>query len=173
VSGLQTAGGSQAALPGWLHPGRAGALKLGNQVLATFGELHPRVLAALDVKGPMVACEVFLDRIPQPKKKGTARTLLRPSPFQPVERDFAFLVDAAVSAETVLRAVRNADKDLIVDVGLFDVYTGAGVGDGQKSLALSVTLQPRMATLTDAEIEAVAAKVVAAVEKACGGRLRA
>src|SRR5262249_35825045 len=145
------------------------------QVLATFGELHPRVLAALDVKGPVVAAEVFLERVPEPKKKatGTARAVFRPSAFQPVERDFAFVVDAGVAAETVLRAVRNTDKELISDVGLFDVYTGAGVGDGKKSLAIYVTLQPRDATLTDAQIEAVAAKVVAAVEKACGGKLRA
>jgi phenylalanyl-tRNA synthetase beta chain len=171
VAGLQTAAG--ASVPAWLHPGRSGALRLGNQVLATFGELHPRVLAAMDLKGPMVACEVFLERVPQPKKKaGAARPLLKPSPFQPVERDFAFIVDAAVSADAVLRAVRSADKELIGDVALFDVYTGAGVDTGRKSLALAVTLQPRTATLTDAEIEAAAAKIVAAVQKACGGRLR-
>ena len=175
AAGLQTASGSEAGTPGWFHPGRAGVLKLGNQVLAAFGELHPRVLAALDLKGPVVACEVFLERLPPAKKKqaGVARPLLKPSPFQPVERDFAFVVDAKVAAETVLRAVRNVDKALITDVGLFDVYVGAGIGAGEKSLALSVTLQPRDATMTDAEIDAVAAKVVAAVEKACGGRLRA
>ncbi len=174
IAGMQTASGAAAVAPGWYHPGRAGVLKLGNQILAAFGELHPRVLAALDVKGPMVACEVFLERIPQPKKKaGSARTLLKPSPFQPVERDFAFVVAKDVTAETVLRAVRNADKDLISDVGLFDVYTGPGVSEGQKSLALAVTLQPKDATLTDAQIEAVAAKIVAAVDKACGGKLRA
>jgi phenylalanyl-tRNA synthetase beta chain len=174
IAGLQTMSGPGAGVPGWYHPGRAGVLKLGNQVLAAFGELHPAVLTALDVKGPMVACEVFLERVPPAKKKaGVARPLLKPSPFQPVERDFAFVVDAKVSAETVLRAVRNVDKALITDVGLFDVYTGKGIGEHEKSLALSVTLQPRDATLTDAQIEAVAAKVVAAVEKACGGRLRA
>ena len=174
VNGLQTTSAAQGGVPPWFHPGRSGALKLGNQVLATFGELHPRVLAALDVKGPVVAAEVFLERVPQPKKKpGAARAAFRPSAFQPVERDFAFVVDAGVAAETVLRAVRNADRDLISDVGLFDVYTGAGVGEGKKSLAMSVTLQPRDATLTDVQIEAVAAKVVAAVEKACGGKLRA
>ena len=174
VAGLQTASGAAGGAPAWYHPGRAGVLKLGNQILAAFGELHPRVLAALDVKGPMVACEVFLERIPQPKKKiGSARPLLKPSPFQPVERDFAFVVGKDVTAETILRAVRAADRDLISDVGLFDVYTGPGVGDGQKSLALAVTLQPKDATLTDAQIEAVAAKIVAAVDKACGGKLRA
>ena len=175
TSGLQTATGADAGVPGWYHPGRAGVLKLGKDILAVFGELHPRVLAALDVKGPAVACEVFLESLPAAKKKkpGVARPLLKLSPFQSVERDFAFVVDAAVAAEAVLRAVRNADKILITDVGLFDVYTGKGIGEGEKSLAVSVTLQPRDATLTDADIEAVAAKVVAAVEKACGGRLRA
>ena len=175
VSGLQTANGA----PGWYHPGRSGVLKLGNQVLAAFGELHPGVLTALDVKGPpdwkLVACEVFLDRLPQSKKAktGSARTLLKASNFQPVERDFAFVVETAVAAEALLRAVRNTDKDLITDVGLFDVYEGPHVGEGKKSLAVSVTLQPKDATLTDEQIDGVAKKIVAAVEKACGGRLRA
>jgi len=169
VSGLQTSGGA----PGWYHPGRAGVLKLGNQVLAAFGELHPAVLTLLDVKGPMVACEVFLDRIAQPKKKtGPARPLLKASNFQPVERDFAFVVDSSVTAESLLRAVRSAERDLIADVGLFDVYTGAHVGDGKKSLAVAVTLQPKDATFTDGQIDGIAKKIVAAVEKACGGVLR-
>jgi phenylalanyl-tRNA synthetase beta chain len=123
----------------------------------------------------MVACEVFLDRLPPQKKSksGAARPLLKASPFQPVERDFAFVVDSTVGAEAVLRAVRGSERELIADVGLFDVYEGPHVGEGKKSLAVSVTLQPRDATLTDEQIEAVARKVVAAVEKSCGGRLRA
>jgi phenylalanyl-tRNA synthetase beta chain len=171
ISGLQTATGA----PGWYHPGRSGVLKLGNQVLAAFGELHPGILTALDVKGPMVACEVFLDRLPQSKKAktGSARPLLKASSFQPVERDFAFVVEAGVAAETLLRAVRNTDKELITDAGLFDVYEGPHVGEGKKSLAVAVTLQSKDATLTDEQIEGVAKKIVAAVEKACGGRLRA
>jgi phenylalanyl-tRNA synthetase beta chain len=175
VAGLQTGTGSAGGTPAWYHPGRSGVLKLGNQVLAAFGELHPGVLTALDVKGPMVACEVFLDRIPQPKKAkaGSARPLLKASPFQPVERDFAFVVESQVSAEALLRAVRGAERDLITDVGLFDVYEGAHVGEGKKSLAVSVVLQPKDATLTDEQIDAVAKKIVAAVEKACGGKLRA
>jgi phenylalanyl-tRNA synthetase beta chain len=168
--GLQTATGA----PSWYHPGLSGVLKLGNQVVAAFGAIHPRTAAALDVEGPLVACEIFLERIPLPKKKtGAARPLLKASALQPVERDFAFVVDAAVPAEAVLKAARGADRELITDVGLFDVYQGPHVGEGQKSVAISVTLQPKDATLTDAEIEAVARKVVAAVEKACGGRLRA
>ncbi|MSO72518.1 MAG: phenylalanine--tRNA ligase subunit beta [Rhodospirillaceae bacterium] len=179
ISALQTASGSGSSggggVPAWYHPGRSGVLKLGHQVLAAFGELHPGVLAALDVKGPMVACEVFLERVPQPKKAkaGAARQLLKTSPFQPVERDFAFVVDTSVAADAVLRAVRNAEKDLIAEVGLFDVYEGPHLGEGKKSLAISVTLQPTDATLTDAQIEAAASRIVAAVEKACGGRLRA
>ena len=173
TTALQAVGGGVA--PGWYHPGRSGVLKLGNQVLAVFGELHPGVLAALDVKGPIVACEVFLERIPQPKKAkaGVARPLLKASPFQAVERDFAFVVDSGVAAEVLLRAVRNADKELITEVGLFDVFEGPHVGAGKKSLAISVTLQPKDATLTDEQIEAIAGKIVAVAEKACGGRLRA
>ncbi len=173
VSSLQAWTGANNGVPAWYHPGRSGVLKLGNQVLAAFGELHPGVLTSLDVKGPMVACEVFLERItPSKKKAGSARPLLKASNFQPVERDFAFVVDSGVTAEALLRAVRNADKDLITDVGLFDVYVGAHVGEGKKSLAVSVTLQPKDATLTDEQIDAVAKKIIAAVEKACGGVLR-
>ena len=149
-------------------------LKLGNQVLAAFGELHPAVLSALDVKGPMVAAEVFLERIPGAKKKtGTARPLLKASPYQPVERDFAFVVESSVPAESLLRAVRGAERELITDVGLFDAYQGEHVEAGKKSLAVSVTLQSKDATLTEEQIEGVAKKIVAAVEKACGGQLRA
>ncbi len=170
IAGLQTTAGGA----GWYHPGRSGVLKLGNQVLAAFGELHPGTLSALDIKGPIFACEVFLDRIPQPKKKaGAARPLLKASSLQPVERDFAFVVDTTVAAEALLRAVKSADKELISDVGLFDIYQGPHVGEGKKSLAVAVTLQPKDATLTDEQIDAVSKKIVAAVEKTCNGRLRA
>jgi len=128
----------------------------------------------LDVKGPVVAFEVALDRIPEPKKgkAGPARPLLKASPYQPVDRDFAFVVDVAVSAENLLRAVRNAERELITAVGLFDVYEGPNVGAGKKSIAITVTLQSKDATLTDEQIDAVAKKIVAGVEKATGGQLR-
>lgn len=166
---LQIAPGAAA----WYHPGRSGAIKLGNKVLAWFGEVHPSVLAAMGAKGPLVAFELFLDALPLPKLRPTkAKALLKNSPFQPLERDFAFVLDAAVPAETLIRAARGADKALIADVALFDLYEGAHAGDGKKSLAIQVTLQPVDHTLTDAEIEAVGAKVVAAVAKATGGVLR-
>jgi phenylalanyl-tRNA synthetase beta chain len=161
--------------PNWYHPGRSGVLRLGPTVVAQFGELHPRVLKRLDVKGPAVAFELFLDRVPQAKAKkdgGAARPMLEASPFQPVERDFAFVVDEATPAEKLIRAAKGADKALVANVGLFDVYAGPNLGAGKKSLALSVTLQPTERTLTDAEIEAVCAKIVAAVVKATGGSLR-
>lgn len=158
--------------PAWYHPGRSGVLRLGPNVLAQFGELHPRVLRALDLKGPAVAFEVFLDRIPKPRAGKQKRSLLELSAFQPVSRDFAFLVDEAVPAEKVIRAARGADKALISEVSLFDVYQGKGVEPGKKSLAIAVTLQPREATMTDQEIEAVAAKVIAQVVAATGGILR-
>ncbi len=158
--------------PGWYHPGRSGVLRLGPKVLAQFGELHPRVLRRLDLKGPAAAFEVFLDAIPLSRAGGQKRPLLELSPFQPVLRDFAFLVDEDVPAEKLLRAARGADKALIAEVSLFDVYQGKGVAPGKKSLAIAVTLQPREATLTDQEIEAVAEKVVAQVSKATGGVLR-
>jgi len=159
--------------PDWYHPGRSGVLKLGDRVMAWFGELHPELLAAADLKGPAVAFEVFLDAPPLPKARPTkARPKLALSAFQPVERDFAFVVDAAVEAEKLVRAARNADKALISEARVFDVYAGKGVPDGKKSLAITVTLQPVERTLTDAEIEAVSTKIVGAVAKATGAVLR-
>ena len=158
--------------PAWYHPGRSGVLRLGPKVLAQFGELHPRVLRALDLKAPAAGFEVFLDAIPLPRAGKQKRSLLELSAFQPVSRDFAFLVDEDVPAEKLLRAARGADKALIADVALFDVYQGKGVEPGKKSLAIAVTLQPREATLTEQQIDAVAAKVVEQVTKATGGSLR-
>jgi phenylalanyl-tRNA synthetase beta chain len=179
LAALEAAGGpvgsvqTVAEAPPWYHPGRSGSFKIGNVALAHFGEVHPRVLKALDVDGPCVAFEVFLDRLPPPKAKaGKARALLKPSPFQPVERDFAFVVDAGVPAEKLLRAAQNADKALITGAAIFDAYAGPGIPDGKKSVALSVTIQPTEKTLTDAEIEAIGAKIVAAVTKQTGGVLR-
>ncbi len=158
--------------PAYYHPGRSATLRLGPQILAQFGELHPKVLKALDLRGPAVGFEVFLERLPTPRAKGTARPLLNASAFQPLERDFAFVVDAATPAEKLVKAAKGADKALISEVRVFDLFAGAGVGDGKKSIALSIILQPREKTLTDSEIEAVAAKVVSAVNKATGGELR-
>jgi phenylalanyl-tRNA synthetase beta chain len=159
--------------PSYFHPGRSGVLRLGATVLARFGELHPRVLAALDVKGPAVGFETDIDRIPQPRvKAGPARPLLKISPFQPIERDFAFVVAADTPGEKLLRAAKGADKSLIASVAVFDQFEGPALGPGRKSLAISVTLQPTERTLTEAEIEAVAARIVAAVNKATGGTLR-
>ncbi|MCY4395984.1 MAG: phenylalanine--tRNA ligase subunit beta [Rhodospirillaceae bacterium] len=169
VGSLQAA----AEAPGWYHPGRSGVLKLGNRVLAAFGELHPRILRALDAKGPMVGFEVFFHALPPRKDKGTrARALLDPSPFHPVERDFAFVLDRSTPSEKVIRAAKNAEKKLVADVSVFDVYEGAGIEKDRKSVAISVTLQPTEKTLTDAEIDAVAEKIVAAVQKQTGGELR-
>jgi phenylalanyl-tRNA synthetase beta chain len=178
IAALDVAGAPVANLvvstdaPDWYHPGRSGCLRLGPTVLAHFGELHPAVLAALAVDGPVVGFEVFLDAVPQPKKKpGTAKPLLKLAAFQPVVRDFAFVVAEDVPADRITKAAKGADRALIADVALFDVYRGAGLGEGRKSLALAVTLQPVEATLTDEAIEAVGKKIVAAVEKQ-GGTLR-
>ena len=177
---LAAAGAPPAALqvvPGgspWFHPGRSGTIQIGPQtVLGHFGELHPRALEALDAEGPLVAFEVMLEKIPEPKAKATrARPVLELSPFQPLERDFAFVVDRTVHATDVLRAAQSADRKLITNVVVFDVYEGAGIEPSKKSIAISVTLQPREKTMTDAEIEAVAGKIVAEVGKRTGGALR-
>ena len=162
-----------AEAPGWYHPGRSGALRLGPMMLAAFGELHPAVLKALDVKGPAVGFEIYFDNLPAAKaKKSAAKAGLNLSALQPVNRDFAFVVDAGVEAASVIKAAFAAEKGLIVDVSLFDVYEGQGVGEGKKSLAINVVLQPADKTLTDADIDAVADKVIASVVKATGGELR-
>jgi phenylalanyl-tRNA synthetase beta chain len=177
---LSAAGAPMAALqtvPGgapWLHPGRSGTIQIGPQnVLGYFGELHPRALEALGADGPLVAFEVILDRIPDAKQKPTrAKPVLELSAFQPVSRDFAFIVDRTVKAGDIVRAAQGADKKLITAVTVFDVYEGKGIDDGKKSVAISVTMQPREKTMTDQEIEAVAAKIVAEVNKKTDGLLR-
>ena len=157
--------------PAWYHPGRSGVVRQGpKSILATFGELHPSVLSGLDLVGPAAAFEVFLDRIPEPKRRKRAAPDL-PS-FQPVRRDFAFLVGSDVPADTVLRAARGAERTLITAASLFDVYQGDKVPTGQKSIGVEIVMQPRERSLTDAEIEAAATKVVEAVAKRTGGTLR-
>ncbi|MEM7668134.1 MAG: phenylalanine--tRNA ligase subunit beta, partial [Pseudomonadota bacterium] len=163
--------------PGWFHPGRSGALKLGpKNTLAVFGELHPKVLEALDIKGPAVASVVFLENVPMAKAKGKARAALQSSDYQAVERDFAFVVEEQIEADAILRAARSADKKLIETVTVFDVFSGKKafeqLGAGMKSIAINLRLQPTTATLTDAEIDAISTSVVAAVQKATGGTLR-
>lgn len=161
----------QVAAPadGWWHPGRAGRLVLGKMVLADFGIIHPRVSGQFDVKGPVAAVELYLDALPRRSRK---REAYQANALLPLTRDFAFLVDEGQSADSLLRAVAGADKTLIADVSLFDRYAGPGVDAGKISLAVEVTLQPTTATLTEADIEAVSARVVAAAAK-LGATLRA
>ncbi|WP_265500610.1 phenylalanine--tRNA ligase subunit beta [Paracoccus beibuensis] len=158
-------------LDGWWHPGRAGNIALGPNVLATFGEIHPKVLRQMDVKGPAVGFTIHLAAVPFPKVKTPTRPALELSELQAVERDFAFVVDPQVEALTLVNAAAGADKALIQQVSVFDQFTG--LDEGRKSIAISVRLQPRDRTLTDAEIEAVGRKIVEKVEKATGGHLRA
>jgi phenylalanyl-tRNA synthetase beta chain len=157
--------------PAWYHPGRAGTLRLGPKVLGAFGELHPAVIGALDARPPIAAFEVFLDEVPEPRA-GRAKPPLHLSVFQPIERDFAFVVDRELPAETLLRAARGVDRKLVAEIRLFDVYEGAGLAEGKKSLAITVVLQPQERTLTDAEIEGFSKRLITQVEKATGGRLR-
>ena len=159
--------------PAWYHPGRVGSLTLGpKNRLATFGEIHPRVLAAMDVAGPLVAFEIDLGAVPLPRSTRTARPALDTSQFQAVTRDFAFVVAGDVPAEKIVRAARAADKNLVESVSVFDLFTGEAIGAGRKSIAIEVTLQPRDRTLTDEEIDRVSAAIVAAVKNATGGELR-
>lgn len=159
--------------PVWYHPGRSGSLRLGPTVIAWFGELHPGVLRKLGLKGRVAGFEIFIERIPMPRSKnsGKARPLLVAETLQPVSRDFAFLVDQETSAASLARAAAGADKKLITGADVFDVYEGAEL-DGKKSIAVAVTIQPLEKTLTDEEIDKIAEKVVASVEKQTGGKLR-
>jgi phenylalanyl-tRNA synthetase beta chain len=157
--------------PAWFHPGRSGTLQMGPQnKLAFFGEIHPRILSAMDVKGPLVAFEIILNALPSSKSKGAARAALLNFDLMPLSRDFAFVVDDQVQAAELLKAVKGVDKVLISDAQVFDVYKLEG---GKTSLAVEVTLQPREKTLTEAEIEALSAKIVATAAKAVGASLRA
>ena len=160
----------------WWHPGRSGTIMLGPTQLATYGEVHPRILQAIGVKGPAVAFTILVAAVPSPKAKTPTRPALSLSDLQAVDRDFAFVVDAKVEALTAVNAAMGADKVLIEHVKVFDQFHGekaeAQMGAGKKSLALTVRLQPRDKTLTDAEIEAVSARIVEKVTKATGGTLR-
>jgi phenylalanyl-tRNA synthetase beta chain len=168
---LQVVQGQSSA---WWHPGRSARLQLGPKtVVAEFGELHPNVLKALDAQGPMYAFELLLDAIPEPKRKGVkTKPALELSPLMPLSRDFAFVVAADTPAGELVRPILGADKQLIADARVFDVYQGPGVPEGSKSVAVEVTVQPREKTLTEAEIDALSGRIVAAAEKAVGAKLR-
>ncbi len=184
LAALEAAGAPVASLqisseaPPWFHPGRSGTLQLGPQNrLGSFGEIHPRILDLLDVKGPLVGFEIVLNAVPEPKRKETAsRPALDASDLQAVTRDFAFVLDRDVHADRIVRAARGAEKKLVASVDVFDLFEGdkaeAALGAGKKSLAITVTLQPRERTMTDEEIDAIGATIVAQVEKATGGVLR-
>ncbi|ODN70506.1 phenylalanine--tRNA ligase subunit beta [Methylobrevis pamukkalensis] len=160
--------------PSWLHPGRSGTIQLGPKViLGHFGEIHPAVLEKMDVAGPIAAFEVILDAIPLPKAKPTrAKPPLAASDLMPVKRDFAFVVDETVEAAKIIRAAQGAAKQVIGDVGVFDIFRGEHVGEGRKSVAIEVTLLPQGKTFTDEEIEKIGKDVIAAVTKATGAALR-
>jgi phenylalanyl-tRNA synthetase beta chain len=157
--------------PTWFHPGRSGTIQMGPQnKLAFFGEIHPKILREMDVKGPIVAFEIILNAVPAPKQKGTAKAALVLADLLPVERDFAFVIDDKVQAAELIKAARGVDKMLITEASVFDVFK---LPDGKTSLAVAVTLQPKGKTMTDEEIEAISAKIVAAVSKTTGAVLRA
>jgi phenylalanyl-tRNA synthetase beta chain len=166
---------SQADAAPWWHPGRSARMQLGPKtVVAAFGQIHPSVLKALDVEGPLYGFEVWVEAIPEPKKKAAkTRPQLQASSLMPLSRDFAFVLDASRPAGDVVRAAVGVDRTLITGARVFDVYQGAGVPEGSKSVAIEVSLQPWEKTLTDAEIEQLSSRIVQAVEKACGAKLRA
>ncbi|RWE69118.1 phenylalanine--tRNA ligase subunit beta [Mesorhizobium sp.] len=165
----------EAGGPAWYHPGRSGTIKLGPKViLGTFGEFHPKTLEGLDVSGPLCGFEVFVDAVPEPKARPTrTKPRLELSAFQAVKRDFAFVVDKAVEAGTLTRAALAADRKLITNVSVFDVFEGASLGAAKKSIAIEVSIKPIEKTLTDEDFEALAKRIVENVHKQTGGVLRA
>jgi phenylalanyl-tRNA synthetase beta chain len=159
--------------PEWWHPGRHGMICLGpKKVMGVFGEVHPRILAAMNVKGPAMAFTIYPEQIPLPRKTGASRGAMDISDLQAVERDFAFVVDSDVDALALVNAAAGADKALIDGVRVFDEFIGSSLGEGKKSLAITVRLQPRDGNLKDKDIEALSAKVIEKVTKATGGVLR-
>jgi phenylalanyl-tRNA synthetase beta chain len=157
----------------WWHPGRHGRICLGpKKVLAVFGEVHPKILREMGVKGPAMAFTIWPEEVPQPKNTSAAKGALEISDLQAVERDFAFVVDTQVAALDLVNAAAGADKALIADVRVFDEFIGGALGEGKKSLAVTVRIEPKDATLKEAEIEALSKRIVEKVEKATGGTLR-
>jgi phenylalanyl-tRNA synthetase beta chain len=156
------------------HPGQAACLKLGPKVtIAHFGALHPRVLKALDVDGPVYGFELNLNALPMMKAKSTkTKPVLQRADLTPIRRDFAFVVDEGVPAADIVKQARGADRTLIAGVDVFDVYQGKGIEDGQKSVAIEVTIQPGGEALKDKDIDRIADAIVANVAKATGGVLR-
>jgi phenylalanyl-tRNA synthetase beta chain len=168
TAGLQTT----TEAPRWYHPGQSGALCQGRDVLAHFGAIHPATLDDFDLKGPAAGFEILLEDIKLPKQKGASRPPADLPAYQQVSRDFAFILDRDVTAENLLRAIKGAGKPLVTEATIFDVYEGEGIDNTKKSVAVAVTMQPREATLTEDEIEAVSSSIIAAVKKHCGGVLR-
>ena len=159
--------------PAYYHPGRSGALRLGKNVIAYFGELHPLVLKKFGIKQRVVAFEVILDNIPLPRASNDkARKKLELSAFQPLDKDMAFIVDKAVKAADVIAAAKNADRAHITDVRIFDVYEGENLPEGKKSLALAMTFQPVENTFSDTDIEVLMKKVEQAVKSKFNAELR-
>lgn len=160
--------------PAWYHPGRSGTIKMGPKlVIGHFGEFHPKTLEALDVSGALAGFEIVIDKLPEPKKKATrTKPVLELSPFQAVKRDFAFVVDRSVEAGAIIKAAGSADRKLITGVTIFDVFEGGSLGEGKKSVAIEVSIQPADRTLTDEDFEALTGRIVSNVEKSTGGALR-
>lgn len=168
AAGIQTS----TEAPDYFHPGRSGSLIQGRTKLASFGELHPRIADMFGLRGTAVGFEIHVDDVPMPKSKGPAKSLLSMSVFQPVSRDFAFIVDADVAVGDLLRAVKSGAGSLLADMRVFDLYQGDNIEAGKKSLAITITLSPTKATLTDEEIEKISASVIALAAKNCGAVLR-
>jgi phenylalanyl-tRNA synthetase beta chain len=164
----------ETGAPTHYHPGRSGVIKLGpKMVLATFGEFHPKVLETLDADGPICGFEVYLDALSEPKARAVrTKPRLDLSPFQALKRDFAFIVDKGIAAGAILKAAQGADKKLITSANVFDLFEGASIGEGRKSVAIEVTIQPQDKTLAEDELEALSKRIVENVGKATGAMLR-
>jgi phenylalanyl-tRNA synthetase beta chain len=160
--------------PAWYHPGRSGTIKLGPKViLGTFGEFHPKTLETLDVSGALCGFEIYIDAIPEPKQNATrTKPPLTLSDFQTVRRDFAFVVDKAVDAASIVRAALAGDKKLITGVQVFDLFEGPSLGADKKSVAIEVAIQPQERTLNDEDLDALTRRIVESVGKQTGAVLR-
>ena len=158
--------------PSWYHPGRSGSFNLGKNVLAYFGEIHPKILKLFGIKVPVVACEVYLENIPISKPKTKTQKPLKISNLMPLSRDFAFIIDTKIQAAELVSSIYSVDKELIKEVRVFDLYEGENLPIGKKSLTIEVVIQPFQKTLTDNEIESLSRRIIACVHKNTGAELR-
>jgi len=158
--------------PEYFHPGRSAVFKIGQDIIANFGEIHPEICDYFGLNKSVIGFEIFYEKIPLPKRNKISRPMLKISNLQPVTREFAFLVDEKVVSEKITQVVKSVNKDLITDVIILDIYKGEKIPQDMKSIAIKITIQPIQETLTDSALEEISTTIINAIEKKLSGSLR-